>query len=59
MLELGFAMILAACGSAAAEAPLTIERLLADGWGIAGFASGYLILFRHPGENAGSVRSSL
>ncbi|HSU98662.1 MAG TPA: hypothetical protein VLI91_01010, partial [Roseiarcus sp.] len=41
----------------AAEAPLTIEQLIAQGWEIAGFASGYdnrtsLILFRHPGVNA-------
>jgi hypothetical protein len=40
----------------AAEPPLTIGQLLADGWEIAGFASGYdnrtsLILFRHPGQN--------
>ena len=28
-------------GSAAAEPPLTIEKLLADGWEIAGYASGY------------------
>jgi hypothetical protein len=42
---------------AAAEAPLTIDQLLAQGWEIAGYASGYdyrtsLILFRHPGVNA-------
>jgi hypothetical protein len=41
---------------AAAETPLTIEQLLAQGWEIAGYASGYdnrtsLILFRHSGEN--------
>ena len=53
------ATILAASASAAAEAPapLTIGQLLAQGWEIAGFASGYdnrtsLILFRHPGVNA-------
>jgi len=39
---------------AAAETPLTIDQLLAQGWEIAGYASGYdnrtsLILFRHPG----------
>jgi hypothetical protein len=50
------ATVLAASGLAAAESPLTIERLLADGWEIAGYASGYdnrtsLILFRHPGVN--------
>jgi hypothetical protein len=38
-------------------APLTIDQLLAQGWEIAGYASGYdnrtsLILFRHPGVNA-------
>jgi hypothetical protein len=50
--------VLAASGSAAAEAPpLTIDQLLAQGWEIAGYASGYdnrtsLILFRHPGVNA-------
>ncbi len=54
---LGFAALLAPALVAAAEPPLTIERLLADGWEIAGFASGYdnrtsLILFRHPGQNA-------
>jgi hypothetical protein len=48
---------LAASGVAAAEVPLTIDQLLAQGWEIAGFASGYdnrtsLILFRHPGVNA-------
>jgi len=53
------ATILAASASASAEAPapLTIGQLLAQGWEIAGFASGYdnrtsLILFRHPGMNA-------
>ncbi len=55
-LGLSFAAILAAAGVAAAEPPMTIEKLLADGWEIAGFASGYdnrtsLILFRHPGRN--------
>jgi hypothetical protein len=33
--------LLAASGLAAAEPPLTIEKLLADGWEIAGYASGY------------------
>jgi hypothetical protein len=54
-----FAAMLAASASAAAEAPapLRIDQLLAQGWEIAGFASGYdnrtsLILFRHPGLNA-------
>jgi len=52
-----FAAMLAASGLAAAEAPLTIDQLLAQGWEIAGYASGYdnrtsLILFRHPGMNA-------
>jgi hypothetical protein len=42
---------------AAAETPLTIDQLLAQGWEIAGYASGYdnrtsLILFRHPGVNS-------
>jgi len=32
---------LAASGVAAADAPLTIDQLLAQGWEIAGFASGY------------------
>jgi hypothetical protein len=55
-IALTFAMILAAAQVAAVEPPLTIEKLLADGWEIAGFASGYdnrtsLILFRHPGRN--------
>ena len=52
-----FAMTLAASSLAAAEAPLTVSELLAQGWEIAGYASGYdnrtsLILFRHPGVNA-------
>lgn len=52
---LTFAMILAA-RVATAGPPLTIDKLLGDGWEIAGFASGYdnrtsLILFRHPGRN--------
>ena len=38
-------------------AALTIDQLLAQGWEIAGYASGYdnrtsLMLFRHPGVNA-------
>jgi hypothetical protein len=50
------ATILAASSLAAAEIPLTIEQLLAQGWEIAGYASGYdnrtsLILFRHPSAN--------
>ena len=49
--------MLAACSLAAADTPLTIGQLLAQGWEIAGYASGYdnrtsLILFRHPGQNA-------
>ena len=49
------AMMLAASSLAAAETPLTIDQLLAQGWEIAGYASGYdnrtsLILFRHPGR---------
>ena len=56
-LSVAFAAILAPALAAAAEPPLTIEGLIADGWEIAGFASGYdnrtsLILFRHPGVNA-------
>jgi hypothetical protein len=48
--------LMAAYSLAATETPLTIEQLLAQGWEIAGYASGYdnrtsLILFRHPGEN--------
>ena len=51
------ATMLAASGLAAAEAPLTIDQLLAQGWEIAGYASGYdnrtsLMLFRHQGMNA-------
>jgi hypothetical protein len=50
------ATMLAASRLAAAETPLTIDQLLAQGWEIAGYASGYdnrtsLILFRHPGVN--------
>jgi hypothetical protein len=48
--------MLAASTLAAAEAPLTVDQLLAQGWEIAGYASGYdnrssLILFRHQGMN--------
>ena len=50
------AMMLASSSLAAAQTPQTIEQLLAQGWEIAGYASGYdnrtsLILFRHPGVN--------
>jgi hypothetical protein len=56
-LGLCLATMLAASSWAAAEAPLTIDQLLEQGWEIAGYASGYdnrtsLILFRHPGVNA-------
>jgi hypothetical protein len=53
-----FAMVLLALRSAVSQpAPLTIDQLLAQGWEIAGYASGYdnrtsLILFRKPGANA-------
>jgi hypothetical protein len=51
------AAMLAASSLAAADTPLTISQLLAQGWEIAGYASGYdnrtsLMLFRHPGVNA-------
>jgi hypothetical protein len=51
------ATMMAASSFAAADTPLTIDQLLAQGWEIAGYASGYdnrtsLILFRHPGVNA-------
>ncbi|MBV9289186.1 MAG: hypothetical protein JO288_15455 [Hyphomicrobiales bacterium] len=54
---LGLWTILGASAAAAAEVPLTIEGLIANGWEIAGYASGYdnrtsLILFRHSGVNA-------
>jgi hypothetical protein len=53
---LSLTMMLASSLSAA-ETPLTIDQLLAQGWEIAGYASGYdnrtsLILFRRPGVNA-------
>ncbi len=49
---LACAAIVAAVGLAAAEPPWTIERLIGEGWEIAGYASGYdnrstLVLFRH------------
>jgi len=55
--SLSVAMIIVASGLTAAEPPLSIERLLSEGWEIAGYASGYdnrtsLILFRHAGKNA-------
>jgi hypothetical protein len=51
------AVILLTSGFAAAESPQSIEKLLSEGWEIAGYASGYdnrtsLILFRHAGTNA-------
>jgi hypothetical protein len=51
------ATILAASVVVAADTPLTIGQLLAQGWEIAGYASGYdnrtsLMLFRHQGVNA-------
>jgi hypothetical protein len=51
------ATMLAASSMAAAETPLTIEHLLAQGWEIASYVSGHdnrtaLILFRHSGVNA-------
>ena len=54
---LSFASMFVACGIAAAEQPLSVERLLSEGWEIAGYASGYdnrtsLILFRHAGINS-------
>jgi hypothetical protein len=56
-LILSFAIAFLASQIAAAEPPLSLERLLAEGWEIAGYASGYdnrtsLILFRHAGTNA-------
>jgi hypothetical protein len=56
-LSLAFSFVLVALGVRAAELPLTIEQLLAQGWEIAGYASGYdnrtsLLLFRHAGVNA-------
>jgi hypothetical protein len=55
-IKLGLAAILAASPLAAAEPPLTIERLFSEGWEIAGYTSGYdnrstLILFRHKDKN--------
>ena len=49
--------MLGASALSAAEAPLTVDQLLAQGWEIAGYASGYdnrtsLILFRHKDKNA-------
>jgi hypothetical protein len=38
------AMILASSSLAAAETPRTIDQLLAQGWEIAGYASGYDIV---------------
>ena len=52
-----FLAMMLASSLAAAETPVTIEQLLAQGWDIAGYASGYdnrtsLILFRRAGVNA-------
>ncbi len=51
------AMLASSSLAAADETPLTIGQLLAQGWEIAGYASGYdnrtsLMLFRHQGMNA-------
>ena len=57
-MRLGFylATMLAASSLAAAQTPLTLDKLLEQGWEIAGYASGYdnrtsLILFHHSGVN--------
>ena len=55
--SLCFVLIFMTLGIAAAEAPLSIEQLLSEGWQIAGYASGYdnrssLILFHRAGTNA-------
>jgi hypothetical protein len=54
---LAFSLVLAPLVAMPAEPPLAIEQLIAQGWEIAGYASGYdnrtsLILFRHAGVNA-------
>ena len=51
-LGLGLALALLGAGVALAETPLSIERLLSEGWDLAGYVSGYdnrssLLLFRH------------
>jgi hypothetical protein len=57
-LGLAAGLLLAVSAASADEPPpLSIGQLLAQGWEIAGYASGYdnrtsLILFRHPGVNA-------
>ncbi|HEX9169951.1 MAG TPA: hypothetical protein VF886_13685 [Roseiarcus sp.] len=56
-LGLIFTLALSPLAAQAADPPVTIEQLLAQGWEIAGYASGYdnrtsLILFRHAGTNA-------
>ncbi len=57
-LTFGLAVVLSALtGAARAETPLTVSGLLAEGWEVAGYASGYdnrtsLLLFRHSGVNA-------
>jgi hypothetical protein len=58
-MRIGVLLAVIALGScaAAADTQPTVSGLLADGWEIAGYASGYdnrtsLILFRHPGVNA-------
>jgi hypothetical protein len=58
-MRLGLCLVamLAASSVATAEVPFTVSELLAQGWEIAGYASGYdnrtsFILFRHSGVNA-------
>jgi hypothetical protein len=59
-MRIGFGLAVAICAfgaAVAAEPPLTIEGLIAQGWELAGYASGYdnrtsLLLFRHSGVNA-------
>jgi hypothetical protein len=57
LLALAIIMGPAASSLAAAETPLTIDQLLAQGWEIARYTGGFdnrtaLILFRHPAVNA-------
>jgi hypothetical protein len=50
------AMLALTCSSAAHAQPYTIEKLLEDGWVIAGYTGTFdnrssLLLFRHAGQN--------
>ena len=51
----GLAIVAAGCGAALAEPPLTIEKLLAEGWEIAGWVTPWTGGGQHKGGQTGTV----